>query len=345
MKQAIKIRRLAKGFLPIYLFTFLLLLAACGTKTGKFRLEGRLRHMNQAEFWVYSPTNAFAGFDTIRVKDGRFSYELELDEAATLVIVFPNYSEQPVFAEPGEKVTIKGDASQMKEMIIQGTTDNEDMTTLRLQLNDLTPPDIPGAVSAFIKDNRKSQASVYLLQRYFLLTPNPDYRQARILTEMLLDERPNDEQLTRLRAQLRQLENCAVKARMPRFSATDIKGRKVTEQSLKSKVNVVTTWAQWSYPSTSMLQRLQRLKKIYGDDLGLLTISLDASIYECRQRVNRDSIAWPLVCDGRMWNTPLLGTFGIADVPANVVINKQGIVIARNLKEQDLEEKIKTSIR
>ncbi len=322
-----------------------LLLGSCTTKSGKFRLEGRLRHMNQAEFWVYNPTNAFAGFDTIRVKDGRFSYELELDEAATLVIVFPNYSEQPVFAEPGEKVTIKGDASQMKEMIIQGTTDNEDMTTLRLQLNDLTPPDIPGAVSTFIKENRKSQASIYLLQRYFLLTTNPDYRQARILTEMLLEERPNDEQLTRLRAQLRQLENCAVKARMPKFSVTDIKGRKVTEQSLKSKVNVVTTWAQWSFSSTSIQQRLQKLKKTYGDDLGLLTISLDASIYECRQRVNRDSIMWPLVCDGRMWNTPLLGIFGLADVPANVVINKQGVIVARNLKEQDLEEKIKKSIK
>lgn len=322
-----------------------LLLGSCGTKSGKFRLEGRLRHMNQAELWVYSPTNAFAGFDTIRVRDGRFSYEIDLEEDATLVIVFPNYSEQPVFAEPGEKVSIKGDASHMKEMIIQGTTDNEDMTSLRMELNDLTPPDIPEAVSTFIKENRKSQASIYLLQRYFLLTPDPDYRQARILTEMLLEERPNDEQLTRLRNQLRKLENCAVKARMPKFSATDVKGRRVTEQSLKSKVNVVTTWASWSYASTNLLQRLEKLKETYGDELGLLTIGVDGAPNECRQRVKRDSITWPMVCDGRMWASPLLGTFGMADVPSNVVIDKKGVVIARNLTEQALEERIKKILK
>ena len=322
-----------------------LLLGSCGSKGDKFRLEGRLRHMNQAEFWVYSPTNAFAGFDTIRVKDGRFSYEIDLNEDATLVIVFPNYSEQPIFAEPGEKVTIKGDASHMKEMIIQGTTDNEDMTSLRMKLNDLTPPDIPDAVSTFIKGNRKSQASIYLLQRYFLLTPEPDYRQARILTEMLLEERPDDEQLTLLRSQLRKLENCAVKARMPKFSATDVKGRRVTEQSLKSKVNVVSTWASWSHSSTSLLQSLERLKKEYGDKLGLLTIGLDGTPNDCRQRVNRDSISWPVVCDGRMWNTPLLGTFGLADIPSNIVVDQKGTVIARNLTEQELEERIKKILK
>ena len=162
---------------------------------------------------------------------------------------------------------------------------------------------------------------------------------------MLLEERPNDEQLTRLRNQLRQLENCAVKARMPKFSATDVKGRRVTEQSLKGKVNVVTTWASWSYASTNLLQRLEKLKETYGDELGLLAIGVDGSPNECRQRVKRDSITWPMVCDGRMWASPLLGTFGMADVPSNVVIDKKGVVIARNLTEQALEERIKKILK
>ena len=132
---------------------------------------------------------------------------------------------------------------------------------------------------------------------------------------------------------------------MPKFSATDIKGRKLTEQSLKSKVNVVTTWATWSYPSTNMLQRLEQLKKTYGDELSTIAISLDGSPYDCRQRVNRDSIKTPMVCDGRMWETPLLGTFGLADVPANVVIDKKGVVIARNLTAQRMEEKIKQLLK
>ena len=79
------------------------MMVACGSKSGNFRLEGRLRNFNQGEFWIYSPDGDMMGFDTIRVRDSRFSYEKELDEPTMMIVVFPNYSEQPIFAEPGAR--------------------------------------------------------------------------------------------------------------------------------------------------------------------------------------------------------------------------------------------------
>ena len=228
----------------------------------------------------------------------------------------------------------------MKEMIIEGTSDNEEMTMLRMELNDLTPPDIPHAVSNFIKDNRDSPVSIYLLQRYFIMSPEPDYRQARVLTEMLLQENPDNGQLLTLKKQLKQLESSGVKALIPKFTATDLNGNKVTEKALKSKVNVVTTWASWSYASINQQQRLNQLKKKYGDKLGVLSICLDAQADICRRQIARDSLKWSTVCDGRMWETPLLQKFGLADVPANLLIDSKGKVLARNLTVKHLEERI-----
>lgn len=316
------------------------MMVACGTESGKFRLEGRLRNINQGEFWVYSPDGGLVGIDTIQVRNGRFSYETDLYDQATLMIVFPNYSEQPVFAKSGAKVTIKGDATHMKEMIIEGTSENEDMTMLRMELNDLTPPDIPDAVSKFIKDNLDSPVSIYLLQRYFIQTAEPDYRQARVLTEMLLQENPDNGQLLTLKRQLKNLENCAVKSMIPKFTATDIDGKKITEKTLNGKVNVVTTWATWSYTSTNVQQRLKQLKNQYGDQLGVISICLDGQADICRRSIARDSLKWSTVCDGRMWETPLLQKFGLADVPGNVLIDGKGRVLSRNLSAQHLEERI-----
>ena len=141
-----------------------------------------------------------------------------------------------------------------------------------MELNDLTPPDIPDAVSKFIKDNLDSPVSIYLLQRYFIQTADPDYRQARVLTEMLLQENPDNGQLLTLKRQLKNLENCAVKSMIPKFTATDIDGKKITEKTLNGKVNVVTTWATWSYTSTNVQQRLKQLKNQYGDQLGVISI-------------------------------------------------------------------------
>ena len=316
------------------------MMVACGTESGRFRLEGRLRNINQGEFWVYSLDGGLVGIDTIPVRNGRFSYEMELFDQSTLMLVFPNYSEQPIFAKSGATVNIKGDATHLKEMIIEGTSDNEDMTMLRMQLNELTPPDIPDAVSNFIKENRDSPVSIYLLQRYFVLSPEPDYRQARVLTEMLLQENPENGQLLILKKQLKKLENSGLKALIPKFSATDIQGKKVTEKALKGTVNVVTTWASWSYTSTNQQQTVKKLKEQYGDKLGVLSICLDAQPATCRRQIAHDSLKWSTVCDGRMWETPLLQKFGLADVPANLLIDSKGKVVARNLTVKHLEERI-----
>ncbi len=318
----------------------LFILTSCSSKSDIFTLEGRLRNMNQGEFWVYSPDGGIAGIDTIKVRSGRFAYEVPLTDDATFMIIFPNYSEQPVFASPGESVTIKGDATHLKEMIIQGTSDNEDMTTLRMQLNDLTPPDIPDAVSSFVKEHLSSPVSKYLVEHYLIMAQEPDFKQALQLTNMMLAENPEDIKLKTLQKQLKALQGGREGSKLPRFTAKDVNGKKLTEQVLKCSLNVVNTWATWSYQSLGMQRKLQELKKKYDKQLGIVSICLDARPDMCRERMDNDSIKWQNVCDGRMWDTPLLSTFGLFDVPDNVLIDHKGSIIDHHLTLSQLEERI-----
>ena len=89
------IKRLLLIFLPA-----LFLLASCGEDSKHFKIEGRLLQINQGEFYLYSSDGTISGFDTIKVQGGRFSHEIECDHPTTLTLVFPNFSEQPIFAEP-----------------------------------------------------------------------------------------------------------------------------------------------------------------------------------------------------------------------------------------------------
>ena len=58
-----------------YLITLTLVLVSCGSRSGHFKLEGRLLNLNQGEFYIYSTDGVFAGIDTIKVDGGRFAYE------------------------------------------------------------------------------------------------------------------------------------------------------------------------------------------------------------------------------------------------------------------------------
>jgi hypothetical protein len=237
-------------------------------------------------------------------------------------------------------VHIKGDATHLKEMIIEGTDDNEYMTELRMELNETAPPDVSKVVSAYIREHLESPTSIYLLNRYFLLTRTPDYQQALKLVDLMLKERPDNGELIELQKQLKALQGGALKSKLPAFTATDVKGGKVTEKALKAKLNVVSVWASWSYSSTDQQRRLKTLKNKYGDKLGIVSICIDGRPADCKQHVQRDSLKWSTVCDGRMWNTPLLAKFGLADVPANLIIDEKGVVIERNLQPQKLEERV-----
>lgn len=341
--EAMKWIKRAAKMLPFYFLTFLIV--ACGVDSDKFRLQGRLRNMNQGEFWVYSMDGSTDGIDTIPVREGRFSYEIPLRSPSTLVVIFPNYSEQPVFAEPGVEVDIKGDASHLREIAINGTDDNEEMTKLRLELGKLMPPEVPKRVEQFIKENPASPVSVYLLQRYFLMEGGADYKKAQELVELMAIGQPDNGQVIKWKKALKGLRNGMLKSKLPAFSAKDVKGRSVSLDDLKKQLNVVTVWASWNFQSTDIQRRLQKLKKDYGDKLGVVSVCLDGRPDDCKQRVERDSLPWKTVCDGRMWDSPLLAKLGVADVPSNLVIDSKGTIVARDLNPAKLEEEIKKRLK
>lgn len=319
--------------------------SSCGVGNGKFRMEGHFRNFNNGQLYVYSLDNSAATLDTINVSSGRFSYETEVKDKETFIILFPNYSEQVVFGESGGTAKINGDASHLKEIEITGTDDNERMTKFRQNINRLSPPETKREAAAFIKENPTSPISVYILRRYFLQSTTPDYAQAATLLATMTKAAPDNGRLSTLSKQIDKLKEAATGTKVKDFSAIATNGQSVTKQALSAKANVVNVWASWNYDSQNMQRMLDKLKKDNGSKLGLLGICLDASKKDCRRVLERDSIKWLNVCDERMWDSPLLTTFGVGTVPGNVVIDHSGKVVARNLTSQQIEEKIKELLK
>ena len=147
-----------KKYSLVSLLSFLtLLLASCGTDSHHFKIDGHLLNLNQGEFYVYSPDGSVThGMDTIKVQAGRFSYLVECDRPMTLMIVFPNFTEQPVFAEPGKSVDIKGNASHLKELTVKGTKANKLMNAFREQILSASPAEIKKCAIQMAEDNPES---------------------------------------------------------------------------------------------------------------------------------------------------------------------------------------------
>ena len=321
----------------IVLFLLLvLILISCGTRSGHFKMEGRFLHMNQGELYVYSPDGGIDGLDTIKIEAGRFAYEIPCSKPATLVIIFPNYSVQPIFAESGGSVEVKADASHLKEMEVKGTDDNELMTKFRKQIANSSPPDELKYAIQFIKDHPESTVSVYLLNRYLIQTETPDYKQAANLLKILLKEQPGNVTLGRLQRQISGLGTLRVGDKLPNFTTKDINGKLMNNATLANQTIIISTWAAWSYESLDFQRALNDAVK--AGKIAALGISVDANPKEVRQALKNDDITFPNVCDGKMLSTPLLKTFGLTTVPDNIVV-RNGKIIERGITANTVRQR------
>jgi len=79
--------------------------------------------------------------------------------------------------------------------------------------------------------------------------------------------------------------------------------------------------------------------------MSVITICLDANKNEGKGVLERDSISWPNVCDGKMWESPLLTQLGVSTVCSNIITDKRGFIVARNLDSSKLSEKLESLLK
>lgn len=313
---------------------------SCDEGSRRFKMEARFSQIDQGEFYLYSPDETIQGIDTIRLQGGRFVYSLDCQQPGVLMLVFPNYSEQPVFVEPGKEVKIKGDVTHLKEMKVTGTRDNKLMNGLREVIAKSSPLEMIAHARRFIEEHPASAVSSWLVTRYFLQGDSVDYSEAYRLVNLMREQQPDNYFLLRLEKQMSQLAASDMGQPLPVLQMTDLDGKTVSTKNL-APLTIVQPWASWNNESITLLRQLNSLARRHRDRLQVLAPSLDGSKDACRNIVERDTLDnVTIICDERMFESPVVQEFGLYSLTDNVVC-KNGRVQVRNLSKEELVKRIR----
>jgi thiol-disulfide isomerase/thioredoxin len=136
---------------------------------------------------------------------------------------------------------------------------------------------------------------------------------------------------------------------LPEFRATTLDGKIVSPQALRGKVAVLDFWATWCEPCVDAFPTLRRIHERHGDDVVVLGVNLDAAedcaVEELDQWVAHHDLPGSHLHDGLSWDSDLVKTFGVLEIPFNVVVGPDGSVLAVNEHGKRLEKAVKAAVR
>ena len=127
----------------------------------------------------------------------------------------------------------------------------------------------------------------------------------------------------------------------PVFEGPNPTGELVSLASLKGKVTIIDFWASWCRPCRIENPNLVRLyNRMHDKGLEIVGVSLDKNQSSWARAIEDDGLSWNHVSNLKYWQDPIALLYGVRSIPAAFVLNKDGVIVAKNLRGAQLDAKI-----
>lgn len=192
----------------------------------------------------------------------------------------------------------------------------------------------------FIKNNPKSFVSPSLLSG-LSIDLEPDELEGFING---LDTAVAKTQIIKdLKERVQSMKVVAIGQKAPDFTLNDPEGKPVSLVSkIGSKLLLVDFWAGWCGPCR---RENPNVVKIYGEfhkkGFDVFGVSLDQNRDEWVKAIADDKLAWTQVSDLQYWNSAAAKLYAVNAIPANFLLDQNGVIIAKNLRSEELTTKVK----
>lgn len=346
-----------------------------------FSVNGTLKNTkDNSHLYIHHKWDNAGYTDSVRVKAGSFTYNSKSDEPNMYWITLTNnINEQPnliFFVDPG-KINITGQVDSLslakvsggptqkdyneynalmqgfglkQQQIISAYNEakaNGDGATMNTKYAEYQSMDkeVKTAVENFIKTHPKSAVSGYAI--YFNHQNSNASAEELERVVNLLDKTILSTKYGKLaQEKLNQARGTTIGYPATNFSQADPNGKMVNLTDFKGKYVLVDFWASWCGPCRAENPNVVSAYNKYKDKgFTVLGVSFDQNKEKWLQAIKTDQLMWTQVSDLKGWGNEAGKLYGITSIPQNVLLDKEGKIVAKNLRGPDLEAKLQEIIK
>lgn len=350
------------------------IMMACNTSTVKekpFTVQGEITAYESGMIYLLKREKAqFITLDSTMVNEARFVFNGEIDYPRfTFLKLDGQQNYIPFFLEPGE-IELKVNIDELGNPEVKGSEShaiyqafmdknklyNEKMSDLyaayleaRKEENQELMKDLQQQydnleqekkdyLTGYIMDNSGSPVAALIALRNLYLLGLDELIE---ITEKLDNAISGSSYVVDLNERLTRLKNVQIGNPAPDFILNDTIGNPVALSSLFGNYLLVDFWASWCGPCRRENPNIVAAYQKYHDKgFSVLGVSLDTDRDRWIKAIHDDNLSWHHVSDLSGWSNETVALYAVNSIPSSVLLDPNGVIIARNLKEEALHNKL-----
>lgn len=308
-------------------------IAVNAQKKSDVAITGTVKGVESGKVYLQKFNNKmFQTLDSAEVKNGAFKFKAKL-ELPELYGVTTSKEKSPlyVFIDGPETNVALDTASYFRKSVVTGSVANDLFVSYKKQRD--------VKIDEFIKQNPGSIVSAYVLYREYAyrLTPQQITENIQLLDPKLTK--------TPYVAVLKDLVNVLNKVSIGNkaldFEAATPEGKSIKLSGYYGKYLLLDFWASWCGPCRRENPNLVKTyEKFHDKGFEIFAVSLDKNKEDWIKGIKDDHLSWIHVSDLAFWNSAAAKLYGIRAIPSNVLIDPNGVIVARNLQGEALNKKL-----